>query len=249
MQLNVKIEKISFGTSIQDIVVPDILKRKIPSGLEYFDAALGGKGFTPSAVTLFTGMAGAGKTTIMLALADAIQGNGGTCIFNTAEESLYQIKLTSDRLRLRNRFLVGSEDNVVKLLKGCTEVRSEYPERPFFLIVDSLQCMNDDYFKSGRITHATSERSLQILTDYAKEYACNIIVIGQVTKEGRMAGTNKLKHMIDAHIHLSIEEKDPEAIGVRLLETQKNRFGGAGHIIYLDMSERGLVEIGRKTAS
>lgn len=247
MKLEVKIEDIPFGTSIQDIEVPDILKTKIETGLGYFDAVMGGQGFTPSAVALFTGVAGAGKTTMMLTLADAITGNGGIAIFNTAEESLYQIKMTSDRLRLKNKFLLGSEDNVVKLLKGCDKVKEAYPDRPLFLIVDSLQCMNDDYFKSGRITSATAERSLQVLTNYAKEHACNVIVIGQVTKDGKMAGTNKLKHMVDAHIHLSIEEKDEATKGVRILETQKNRFGGAGHMIFLDMGLRGFIEVGRMT--
>ena len=54
MKLNVKIEDIPFGTNIQDIAVPDVLKTKVPSGLGYFDYALGGRGFTPSLCGLFT---------------------------------------------------------------------------------------------------------------------------------------------------------------------------------------------------
>ena len=33
MKLNVKIEDIPFGTNIQDVEVPDVLKTKVPSGL------------------------------------------------------------------------------------------------------------------------------------------------------------------------------------------------------------------------
>ena len=76
MKLNVKIEDIPFGTNIQDIEVPDVLKTKVPSGLGYFDYALGGRGFTPSLCGLFTGTPGAGKTTMMLTLANALQGHG-----------------------------------------------------------------------------------------------------------------------------------------------------------------------------
>ncbi|HCT54201.1 MAG TPA: hypothetical protein DF712_17275 [Balneola sp.] len=63
MKLNVKVEDIPFGTSIQEVAVPEVLKTKVPTGLTYFDDALGGKGFTPSMVTLFIGTPGAGKTT------------------------------------------------------------------------------------------------------------------------------------------------------------------------------------------
>ena len=112
MKLDVKIEDIPFGTSIQEIVVPDVLKTRIKTGIEWFDCVLGGEGFTPSMVTLFTGTPGAGKTTMMLALANSLQGHGAQVIFNTAEESLYQIKMTAERLKLRHSFMVGGEDNV-----------------------------------------------------------------------------------------------------------------------------------------
>ena len=249
MKINVAIDDIPFGTSIQDVKVPDVLKKRIPTGLEYFDAVIGGEGFTPSMVTLFTGTPGSGKTTMMLALANSLQGHGAQVVFNTAEESLFQVKMTTERLRLRNAFMVGGLDNVEELLKGCDKVRADHSDRPFFLIVDSLQCMNDGYFKSGRITAATSERSLQMITNYAKEHACNVLVIGQVTKDGKMAGPNKLKHMVDSHIHLSVEEKDEDLRGCRVLETQKNRFGGCGHIVFLNLRKTGFEEVARISAA
>lgn len=246
---NIKIEDVAFGSSIQDIEVPDALKARIPCGLDYFQAILGGEGFTPSAVTLFTGMPGAGKTTMMLSLANSLQRRGAEVVFNTAEESLYQIKMTCERLRLKQPFKVGGETRVPVLLEGCDKLREAAPERPFFLIVDSLQCLDDGKFNTGRITTATAERALSLLTSYAKEHACNIIVIGQVTKDGKMSGSNKLKHMVDAHIHLSIEVKDEDLKGCRILETQKNRFGGAGHIVFLDLLRHGFQEVARVSAS
>ncbi len=245
MKINVKVEEIPFGTSIQDIEVPDVLKKRVSTGMGYFDCVLGGEGFTPSMVTLFTGTPGAGKTTMMLTLANSLQGHGAQVVFNTAEESLYQVKMTANRLRLRHPFCVGGETSVPNLLAGCDKVREANPDRPFFLIVDSLQCMNDAHFKSGRITTATAERALSLLTTYAKEHAVNVIVIGQVTKDGKMAGSNKLKHMVDSHIHLSVETKDDDLSGCRVLETQKNRFGGAGHVIFLRLRKNGFSEVAR----
>jgi len=245
MKLKVKIKDIAFGTSIQDITVPDTLKVKVPSGLGYFDFALGGRGFTPSLCGLFTGTPGAGKTTMMLSLANSLQGNGAQVVFNTAEESLYQVKMSADRLKLRHGFMLGGESNVPALLKGCDKIRKKHSDRPFFLIVDSLQCMDDGHFNSGRITTATAERSLAQLTSYAKVNACNVLVIGQVNKDGKMSGSNKLKHMVDMHLHLSVEEKDEDLMGCRILSTRKNRFGGAGHTVFLRLKKSGLTEIAR----
>lgn len=246
---SIKIDDIAFGSSVQDITVPDVLKKRVKSGLGYFDAILGGEGFTPSAVSLFTGTPGAGKTTMMLSLANALQGHGAEVLFNTAEESLYQVKMTCDRLRIKHPFKVGGETRVPVLLEGCDKIRKAAPKRPFFLIVDSLQCMDDGKFNSGRITTATAERALGLLTSYAKEHAVNVVVIGQVTKDGKMAGSNKLKHMVDSHIHLSVEQKDQDLKGCRVLETQKNRFGGAGHIVFLDLRRNGFKEVARISAS
>ena len=153
---NIKVEDIEFGASIQDIEVPQALKKRIPCGLDYFNAILGGEGFTPSAVTLFTGVPGAGKTTMMLTLANALQRSGAEVVFNTAEESLYQVKMTTNRLGLMQPFKVGGETRVPVLLEGCDKLREAAPGRPFFLIVDSLQCLDDGHFKSGRITTATA---------------------------------------------------------------------------------------------
>jgi len=151
--------------------------------------------------------------------------------------------MTAERLELHNPFKLGNVSNIPMLLKGCDKVRTANPDRPFFLIVDSLQCMDDGHFNTGRITTATAERSLQMLTSYGKEHACNIIVIGQVNKSGQMSGSNKLKHMVDQHIHLSIETKDEELKGARILETLKNRFGGAGHIAFLLLRKHGFKEL------
>ena len=40
MKINVRIDDIPFGTNIQDIKVPSVLKKRIPTGLKYFDAVI-----------------------------------------------------------------------------------------------------------------------------------------------------------------------------------------------------------------
>jgi DNA repair protein RadA/Sms len=245
MKLNVKNDGIVFGTNILDINVPSKLRERNPCGVDYIDAAFGGEGFTPSTISLFTGEPGAGKTTLMLTLANALTSQGYTCLFNTAEESLYQVKLTCERLELSSGFIAGQESYVPRLLKQCDMLRKKIGNKPFFLIVDSLQTLNDGKYGEEHTNGQSAVRALQLLTDYAKEHYINVICIGQVNKSGNMAGSQKLKHMVDAMLHLSIEKKDEDFKGLRVLETIKNRFGGAGWTFFLDLKKEGFNEVAR----
>ena len=245
MRLSTKVNEIEFGTNILNVRVPSKLRNRVKSKLTYFDDALGGRGFTPSAVTLFTGTPGAGKTTMMLELANSLTGSGATVLFNTAEESLYQLKMTVERLGLRHGFIAGQETMVHKLLENCDKLRKKNPNKPFFLIVDSLQCLNDGKYGEHQTNSRTTQRALSLVTDYCKEHYCNALVIGQVTKDGKMAGANVLKHMVDSMITLDVERRDEDLMGCRVLQVEKNRFGGAGHIFFLQLNKTGFVEVSR----
>ena len=245
MKLNVQRDEIDFGTNILKVKVPKELRNKCSTGLEYIDVTLGGQGFTPSMVTLFTGTPGAGKTTMMLIMADSLAEQGATVVFNTAEESLHQVKMVVERLGLTNGFLVGQETDTPTLLKKCDAIRNKRgrKNKPFVLIVDSLQCMEDGMY--NYINSRTPERVLQQITDWTKANYTMACVIGQVTKGGQMAGTNKLKHMVDAMLHLDVERKDKDLEGCRTLEAFKNRFGGCGVTFFLAMNDRGFEEVAR----
>jgi len=248
MQLNVR-NDIEFGVNILDLSVPDQLRNKVKTGVDYIDSALGGEGFTPSMVTFFTGEPGSGKTTMMLDMANSLSRKGAAVVFNTAEESLYQVKLVVERLKLRTGFAVGQETHVPTLLEKCDALRAKNPGKPFFLIIDSLQCMDDGKYGDGHTNSKSAERALGMITDYCKEHYVNAVVIGQVNKGGQMAGTNKLKHMVDAMMHLGVERKDADLEGCRVLQTTKNRFGGCGHTFFLSLDGTGFTEVARVSAA
>jgi DNA repair protein RadA/Sms len=255
MKLNISVDGITFGTMIDEVEVPPALRIKRASGIEAWDDAMGGKGMTPSAICLFTGTPGGGKTTLMLSVASSFTARGVNVLYNTAEESAFQVRMTYDRLRLSSSFRLGQVTNVKELTAQCDEIRKQDPTKPFILIQDSLQTLDDGHFKNGRITTATAERACQHLTNWTKAGMDgvdesvrhpNTIVIGQVNKSGKMAGANKLKHMVDALVHLSVEtNEDSEWFDCRKVFTEKNRFGGAGFLSFLRMSERGLTLVGK----
>jgi len=191
---------------------------------------------------MFTGEPGSGKTTALLSMASGLVENGATVLFNTAEESLFQVKRTVDRLGLRGNFATGNETHVDVIIEGADRLRSlpGNKGKPFFLMVDSLQCLDDGKFDSGRITCWTAERALEKLTTWAKENFTNVIVVGQVTKSGAFAGSNKMRHMIDTHLSLSWERKDKDLLGHRRFEVTKNRFGGMGRKTWLALGSDGF---------
>ena len=158
MKLKKVTDNIAFGTNILDIEVPAHLKVKFKSGLGYVDGAMGGEGFTPSAVTLFTGTPGAGKTTLMLTMADAMTKQGAIVLFNTAEESLYQTAMTAKRLNLKNGFRCGNSASITEIIENAETMYKEAKKagKQFVLIVDSLQCLDDDKYSSGKITSGTA---------------------------------------------------------------------------------------------
>ena len=94
MKLNVKSDGIEFGTNILKVKVPKQLRNKVRCGVDYIDAALGGGGFTPSAVTFFTGTPGSGKTTMMLKMADSLTKQGAIQFYLAARILSPEIRLT-----------------------------------------------------------------------------------------------------------------------------------------------------------
>jgi len=245
MRLNTQMPGFKQGSNVLSIDIPAQLEQTAKTGLGFIDDSFGGQGMTPSVCTLFTGVPGAGKTTLMLQLANSLVKQGHICLFNTAEESLFQIRRTVKRLGLTHGFAVGDSNHVPTILKTCDQLREANPGKQLFLIVDSLQTLDDGHFSTGRITSSSAERALQEITNYCKENWAIAIAIGQVNKAGKFSGSSKLKHMVDAHMHLKIDtDERSENFGFRLFEMQKNRFGGSGRQYICDMGSKGLKEYG-----
>lgn len=245
MNLNVGIKGLKRGTNILDLTVPDALRHKKKTGVDWFDDALGGEGFTPSTSMMLTGGPGCGKTTLVLQLADAITKAGHIALMNTGEESLYQVRMVTERLKLKHGFVPGQDTMVTDVLAHAEELRKASPKKQIFLIQDSLQTLNDGYYKDGGTTGSTPLRCCEILTNYVKEKYGILIFIGQVNKSGEFAGKNGIKHAIDVHGHLFFDEdKKSQTYGRRLFEVQKNRFGCNGKTYILGMEKDGLREEG-----
>ena len=244
MTLNVGIKGLKKGTNIKDLEVPTALRDRKKVNITWFDDALGGEGFVPSTVMMLTGTPGAGKTTLLLQLANAITAAGHVCLYNTGEESLYQVKMVVERLGLKEGFYVGQDTMIEGVLEHANALRKANPGKQVFILQDSLQTLDDGKWKDGT-NSMTSLRCAEMLTDWAKEtYGC-VIFIGQVNKDGEFQGKNGIKHAIDIHGHIGIDKmKKSETYGERIFEITKNRFGCSGRAYILGIRRDGLFEKG-----
>ena len=245
MNLNVGIKGLKQGTNILEIEVPKALRDRKKVGLAWFDDALGGEGFVPSQVMMLTGTPGAGKTTLLLQLANAITGAGHVCLYNTGEESLYQVKMVAERLGLRSGFFVGQDTMVEDLLAHADKLRKAHPGKQVFVLQDSLQTLDDGKYAGGATNSMSTVRATEMLTDWAKTHYGVVIFIGQVTKSGDFAGKQTILHAVDVRGHLYIDdEKKSETYGERIFEITKNRFGCSGRAYILGIGRSGLFEKG-----
>ncbi len=230
MKLNLGQPRVSNDTNILDIDVPAALEENVDTGFAHINALFAGDGVTPSTAAIVTGIPGAGKTTLMLQLADAVTGAGHIALYNTGEESLYQVRKVVRRLGLENGFIPSYESSAQDIVKKAKAVQRANPGKQVFLFVDSLQCVEVDREKGkkGRAQSGANKEvsATEILTQWAKETFGVLMIIGMVTKDGTFAGKQAIRHIVDAHLHLSVDtDRKSDTYGQRVASMDKNRFG------------------------
>jgi len=245
MQISLGQPAVTNSSNILDIEVPKQLEMNIPTGIPHVDALFAGDGIMPSTAAILTGIPGAGKTTLALQLADAVTGMGHIAIYNTGEESLYQLRKVVRRLGLKNGFIPSYEETAQGIVKKAKAVQKANKGKQVFLFVDSLQCVELEREK-GKRGRGPAQGNKEVgatiaLTQWAKETYGILILIGMVTKDGTFAGKQAIRHVVDAHLHLGIDtERKSESYGERTACMEKNRQGAANMIYGYDISSAGV---------
>lgn len=206
--------------------------KRIETNINEFDRVLGGTGIVPGSVVLVAGEPGIGKSTLMLELGDKVGG-----LYVSGEESLHQIKLRAERLKIKGeKILFLSEIDVDVILETMKNSKKEDFK---VLIVDSIQTLTtQDLTSSAGSVGQVRECSSKLLR-MAKSSDIAVFLIGHVTKQGMLAGPKILEHMVDTVLSL-----EGEKFGAfRLLRTTKNRFGATDEVGVFEMTDKGMVGI------
>ena len=214
---------------IQSFVIP-----RIKTKIDQLDSLLGG-GLVPGSSVLLTGSPGAGKSTLVLQL---LKTMNIPSLYVTGEESVQQLKLRADRLKIHSaKILLLFETNVNIILAHIHQTKIQ------MLIIDSIQMMYSD--SSSTLPGSTTQirKSTYVLRRLAQQRNLILLIVGQVTKSKAAAGPKLIEHAVDVVLNLDSPEEDGN---VRILKAAKNRFGSTSPRCMLYMRKSGLVFQGLK---
>lgn len=210
----------------------------IATNIDELDRVLSG-GLVGGSVTLLAGEPGIGKSTLIAQLAASLSG-AGKAYYVSGEESEGQVSMRLKRLGIdpssiafSNTTRIGSITAAAKKLK------------PKLVVVDSIQTMFVDEVDSLAGTPTSVRASTAELISFAKSSNTPVVIIGQVTKEGSVAGPKTLEHLVDTVLTL---EGDRQS-SYRLLRAGKNRFGGIDEVGIFEMTEAGMTPVANPSAT
>jgi DNA repair protein RadA/Sms len=210
---------------------------RISAGMDELDRVLGG-GLVPGSAILLGGHPGAGKSTLLLQVLCRL-ADREKCFYITGEESLAQVAMRADRLKLpKEKLRLAAETDVEQILELARK------EQPRLLVVDSIQVMYLAGLQSAPGSVAQVREGAAALTRFAKQTGTVLLLVGHVTKDGTLAGPKVLEHMIDCSLML---EGSADA-RFRTLRGLKNRFGAVNELGVFAMTGEGLKEVKNPSA-
>jgi DNA repair protein RadA/Sms len=107
------------------------------------------------------------------------------------------------------------------------------------VIIDSIQTVVDPD-SAGFAGSANQVRLCTFkITEIAKKNNIAVLIVGQITKEGEIAGPKMMEHLVDTVLYFEGDRKSD----LRILKSYKNRFGSVGETAIFEMKEDGLHEI------
>ena len=184
------------------------------------------------AVTLLAGEPGIGKSTLLAQTAISAAKGGKKVIYVTGEESPTQVRRRLERLvkELPASLLFLDETD------AATIAATIEAEKAALTIVDSIQSMRHEEATGDAGSVTQVKASAAVIAEAAKKSGAPVILVGQVTKDGDIAGPRVLEHLVDTVLFLE-GDKDHR---YRILRALKHRFGPTDETSLLSMTERGL---------
>jgi len=246
--------------NLEPVLLSSVSAKKIErlsAKISELDRVLGG-GIVAGQVVLIAGEPGIGKSTLLLQVADqlvssrqsldfskkknSVQRPESSVLYVSGEESINQIAIRSQRLRIRNKNIMMLEETDIDAIIGNIEGNispATNCKLPAAIIIDSIQTMQTSDLSGmagsvGQIRECTYR-----LVRLAKSQNIPIFVVGHVTKQGTVAGPAVLMHIVDTVLWF---EGDREKT-LRMLTARKNRFGPTDEVGIFTMEDKGLVSI------
>ncbi len=212
--------------------IPTLKIERFSTSISEFDRVING-GLVPGSLSFIGGDPGVGKSTLILQAAAKISQKHPV-LYISGEESLNQIKLRAERLKIdANNLHLFSETNLTKILDQIQKIK------PHLVVIDSVQTVHSESFTGTAGSISQVSNCTNVLLEVSKATNIPIILIGHVTKEGTVAGPMVLEHIVDTVLFLEGEKYHD----MRILRVIKNRFGSVLEVGVFEMKEDGLNEV------
>jgi DNA repair protein RadA/Sms len=200
--------------------------------LDSLNVILGG-GLTVGQVVLFAGEPGIGKSTL---LTQICVNSELKILYISGEESLEQISKRASRLAPLDSFKNANFSDDVELESIVSQIKSKDYD---LVIVDSIQTVFSSEVSGFPGSMNQIRECANYITDAAKKNSVAVVMIGQITKEGSIAGPKILEHIVDTVLYFEGDRKND----TRILKVIKNRFGSTSEIAIYEMVQDGLKEV------
>jgi DNA repair protein RadA/Sms len=208
-----------------------------PTGIGELDRVLGG-GLVAGSAVLLAGEPGIGKSTLLLQVLARL-ASAGRVLYVSAEESREQVRLRAERLgALHQELYLSASTDLAEVLRQIEEIA------PTVLVVDSVQTVADPELPGAPGSPTQVREVAGQLVRLAKGRGLATFLVGQVTKEGLVAGPKLLEHLVD--VVLNFEGDEHHAL--RLVRCAKNRYGPAHEVGCFEMTETGLAPLADPSA-
>lgn len=213
---------------------------RVSSGENEVDRVLG-DGIVPGSLILLSGEPGVGKSTLVAQIAALtplpveVEGAGqGEVLYISGEESAGQLAARFKRLGKKFDHVKYLEIQPVETIVSTIE-----KEKPALAVVDSIQTVESLDLDGAAGNPNVVRYAANLLLQCAKRTEVPILIIGQVTKDGSVAGPKMLEHLVDVVLSL---EGDP-VHAFRILRATKNRFGSTDEVGVFEMAKNGLIAV------
>lgn len=228
--MNLNLTKSTFR-KVSSIEIPNSFYCRMKTGIAEFDD-LFGDGILPGCTMTFTGAAGAGKSTALLQMTEALANNGYSVGYASGEESMQQVAYTCRRLNIHN-VQVANETDIDNLAASMEDLD--------ILVVDSFQALTSE----NKLNHAELERyAVTTLISAAKRTECAVVLVMHFTKTGnQLKGSTLVPHSVDVNFMITLDPDGDET--QRILSVYKNRYGKIGEYSAI-MTSQGLEVTGKK---
>ena len=213
--------------------IPDEAMLRRSTGIGELDRVLGG-GIVEGSLVLVGGDPGIGKSTLLTQVSANYAAGGRRVLYVSGEESTRQIKMRARRLGASSSELYILSENDMTIVERQIERL-----RPELAIVDSIQTMYRPELASAPGSVSQVRESASVLMRLAKTSGCAIMLVGNVTKEGAIAGPRVLEHMVDAVLYFEGDRN----MSYRILRAVKNRYGSTNEIGVFEMLDSGLSQV------